>query len=131
MGTNQEIVKTFIAAADLSGKEGFLVKLNGSKTSRTPQVALAGAGELAYAILKDAGLGSGKIVAGSVFGYVEKLALGGTIATGGLFKADASGNAVAVGTLSTGEYALGRVLTGGVDGDIVDCYFSPDLIATA
>jgi hypothetical protein len=100
------------AAADLSAKQYFAIKVNSSG-----QAAVAGAGEAAIGILQDNnGDAAGKIVNVAPFtGRKMKAYAGGTITAGQNVTADAAGELVAA---TTGNFIYGVALESAVDGDI-------------
>lgn len=99
------------AGADLTGKEGFLCKLNSSS-----QAVLAAAGtDVVYGFI-DEGAPAGRAVTVQVRGLGNCIA-GGNFAVGVSLTSDAAGKAVAA---TTGQPAIGRARTSGAAGKWVE-----------
>lgn len=118
------ITITLIAAADLSAKQFYAVKID-----NTGKAALAGAGEMACGILQNKPA-SGEAATIAVFGTTKAQA-GGTVTAGDVVKADAAGKIVVAskGTTNTsdagagsdpllGSNVLGIAQESAVDGDV-------------
>lgn len=96
------------AAADLSAKQYYLVKVTADDT-----VNLAGAGDCAHGVLQDTPV-SGQVCNVQTC-YESKVVYGGTVAAGALLASDANGKAV---TAATGNYIVGKAIVAGVAGDV-------------
>jgi hypothetical protein len=116
---------TLVAAADLSAKQYFAVKIDSNG-----QAALAGAGEPAVGILQNKPT-AGQSATVWTFGPRSKALAGGTIAAGALVAADSSGKFVTATTGKTNtsdagaaadpliaSNVLGIACTSAVSGDI-------------
>lgn len=97
------------AAADLSAKQYFLVKVDANG-----KAALCGDGENAVGVLQnDPDIGEAAAVATA---GITKVECGGVITTGGLVACNADGEAVAA---ASGDYIIGVALETGADGRII------------
>jgi hypothetical protein len=97
------------AAADLSAKQYFLVKVDS-----TGKAALCGDGENAVGVLQnDPEAGQAATIA---TGGIAKVECGGVITTGGNVACNADGEAVAA---ASGDYIVGVALETGADGRII------------
>jgi hypothetical protein len=110
---NYAVKITGVAAADLSAKQYYFVKFNGSNGI----VVCSGATDRPIGVLQNAPLSGQEaeiLVAGGT-----KVAVGGTIGDGGAIKTDANGKAVAltVGTDTT-HYLVGTALADAASGEI-------------
>lgn len=116
---------TLVAAADLSAKQYYAVKIDSNG-----QAALAAAGEPAVGILQNKPI-AGQSATVWAFGPRSKAVAGGTIAAGALVASDANGKFVTATTGKTntsdagaaadpliGSNVLGVAVTSAVSGDI-------------
>lgn len=107
---NYRMDETFVANADLSAKQFYLVV-----NSTGNRVGVSGAGAAAAGVLQDKPQ-SGEFGTVTILGR-SRVRAGDTITAGGLFASDATGTAVAV---TSGAYAAGLALTGVASGGIFD-----------
>jgi hypothetical protein len=108
-----------VAAADLSAKQYYLVKLNSAG-----KIALAGNGVAATGVLQTEPEADevGRV---QVLG-IAPVILGGTVATGAFVASDANGKAV---TATEGEHAIGVMTAGGAVGEIRPVLMLPKTFA--
>ena len=104
------LYETFVANADLSAKQFYLVV-----NSTGNLLGVAGAGAVVAGVLQDKPQ-SGEHGTVTILGR-SRVRAGDTITAGGLFTSDATGTAVAV---TSGTYAAGLALTGVASGGIFD-----------
>lgn len=110
------------AAADLSAKQYYAVKLNSSG-----QIAVCGDDEFAYGILQDKPSAAGRVGCVAV-GGVSRCVFGGTVAAGDIVNVDTNGKIVA---LATGDgRMLGVCRVGGSSGEIGCIEINPSLIVS-
>lgn len=103
------------AAADLSAKQYFIVKLDSNG-----KVALAAAATDAFIGVLQNKPKSGENAEVRLINAegTLKVKLGGTVSKDGLVTANSSGKGVA--TTTVGDFLLGRAMEAGVDGDIIE-----------
>jgi len=107
---NRSLTISAPAAADLTGKKYYAVKLNAQG-----EVALASAiTDIVIGILQNEPSAQGLEASVCVSG-VSKVVLGATVATGALVGVSAAGKAVADASTN---FTLGPLMSGGVSGDV-------------
>lgn len=100
---------------DLSGKEGYLVALDGTD-ARTANLAAAATAPVF--ILAEGADGSDTATNGTIItGGIAKVKIGDTVAPGDRLTANASGEAIA--TTTVGDYVGAIALDDGADGDVI------------
>lgn len=105
-----EMDETFVANADLSAKQFYLVV-----NSTGNRIGASGAGAAAIGALQDKPQ-SGENGTVRLMGR-SRIRAGDTITAGGIFASDANGTAVAV---TSGTYGVGTAITGVASGGIFD-----------
>lgn len=113
MATEQKTVNiSMLAAGDLSAKQYLAMKVSANQTVTTTTAVT----DIAIGLLQNDPDAAGRPATVAV-GGVAKGVLGATLSAGAIVAPMASGKLqAAVAT----QYPLGYILTGGVDGDIVD-----------
>ena len=103
---------TLEAGQDLSAKQFRFVEL-----AADGQVdAVASAGGNAIGVLTNDPSAAGRAATVCIAG-IAKVVAGGTVAAGAMVQADAAGDAI---TAASGDYVLGRAVTGGADGEVIE-----------
>lgn len=122
--TGEGIDVGFIAGADLSAKQFYIVKID---TSTGKVVLTDSAGEKALGVLQNAPT-AGQAALVRVFG-VSKVHVGASFsASGSLVKTTNAGKA---DVASTGAFPVGQLLTTGSDGDKATILVNPGYVAVA
>ena len=103
---------TLEAGGDLSAGQYRFVEL--ASDAQVDLVAAAGGD--AVGVLQNDPSAAGRAATVAVMG-VSKVVAGGTVAAGARVQSDASGEAI---TAASGDIVLGRALTGGVAGDVIE-----------
>lgn len=111
--------RTYLAAADLSAKQYFIVNANSSD-----RINIAGAGGQAVGVLQDDPAAAGRAACVAVSG-VSKVVAGGTCTAGSFAASDSAGKAV---NAASGDIAIGKFRSGtSTAGDIVSMEVMPQL----
>lgn len=100
------------AGEDLTGDLNKIVKLNESGT-----VVLAGNGEVALGTVYEEAASTYPVTV--QIGCIAKVKLGGTVVPGQRVMSNASGLGIAA---TSGLYAIGQALKGGVSGDVIPVF---------
>lgn len=111
---------TLIAAADLSAKQYYAVKVDSAGKG-----ALAGAGERAAGILQNVPE-SGKSGTVMVFG-ISKAVYGATVAAGAALMVNASGQLI---TATAGNFIVGTALEAGAVNEVHNVLLQPNALET-
>jgi hypothetical protein len=100
------------AGADLSAKQFRFVEI----ASDEQVDAVSSAGGSAIGVLQNDPSAAGRAATIAVAG-VTKVVAGGTVAAGNKVQSDASGDAILA---ASADHVLGRALTGGADGELIE-----------
>ena len=119
--SSAQTVITVEANADLSTKQFFFMTVNS-----VGRIAPTGDGLAADGVLLDKPSAAGRAGALQIGGRA-KVSAGATITAGDEVASDAAGEAVPA---ATGDVVLGRALSGGANGEIIDMIFQPRGAAT-